>query len=264
MSSTYERARETAIEKRLNFGELTLDLANQELLRRGEPVPLQPQPMRVLILLAQRAGEIVPREELQAAVWEAGTHVDFDQGLNWCIRRIREALGDDAHTPRFIETIPRRGYRLRIDAIQPPRRRQWRMVAAAITIVAVAAVAAIRHERAVTIVILPFDNYSGDPRNDLAANRTTEEIINRVGGVDPEHIRVIDRMTAAKFKRTNECIIHIGQALGAQFVMEGAIQRTRATAALYRVADNTQVWTAAPSPDAAPAVLTAKIAATFR
>src|SRR5215472_1159517 len=111
---------ERAIEKRLNFDELTLDFATGELLRRGEPVPLQPQPMRVLLLLAQRAGEIVPREELQAAVWGSDTHVDFDQGLNWCIRRIREALGDDVRQPRFIETVPRRGYRFRTEAIRKP------------------------------------------------------------------------------------------------------------------------------------------------
>lgn len=257
--------RESAIEKKLNFDEFTLDLANGELLRRGEPVPLQPQPMRVLIELARRAGEIVPREELQAAVWGSDTHVDFDQGLNWCIRRIRESLGDDVRQPRFIDTVPRRGYRFRADAIRKPRRPTRWILAAAAAVIAVAALAMVRvHNRAVTIVILPFDNYSGDPRNDLAANRTTEEIINRVGGIDPTRIRVIDRMTAAKFKRTNECIIHIGQALGAQFVMEGSIQRTRATAALYRVADNTQVWTAAPAPDAAPAIISAKVAATFR
>jgi TolB-like protein len=161
-----------------------------------------------------------------------------------------------------VQTIPRKGYRfLIVPAAKRPRR--W-LAAAAVVALACLAAAGVQRERGVTIVILPFDNFSGDPRNDLAAQATTEEIINRVGGVDPERIRVIDRLTAAKFKRANECIIHIGHALGAAYVMEGSLQRTHATAALYRVADNTQVWATAPRVDAASALISSKIAATFR
>jgi DNA-binding winged helix-turn-helix (wHTH) protein/TolB-like protein len=255
------------MEKRLNFAEFTLDLKNEELLRGGKPIPLQPQPMKVLTLLARRAGEIVPREELHAALWGADTHVDFDQGLNWCIRRIREALDDDVRQPRFVQTIPRKGYRFLAEAIAPvPRahgRGRW-LAAAAIVALACLAAAGVHRARGVTIVILPFDNFSGDARNDVAALATTEEIINRVGGVDPERIKVIDPLTAAKFKRANECIIHIGEALGAQYVMEGSLQKTHATAALYRVADNTQVWATAPRTDGAPALIASKVASTFR
>jgi TolB-like protein len=246
------------MEKRLNIAEFSLDLKNEELLRDGQPVPLQPQPMKVLLLLARRAGELVTREELRAAVWDGDTHVDFDQGLNWCIRRIREALGDDVRQPRFVQTVPRKGYRfLIVPAAKRPRR--W-LAAAAVVALACLAAAGVQRERGMTVVVLPFDNFSGDPRNDVAAQAVTEEIINRVGGVDPERVRVIDRLTAAKFKRTNECIIHIGQALGAQYVMEGSLQKTHATAALYRVADNTQVWATA----AAPAIIAARVESTFR
>jgi len=242
----------------LNFAEFSLDLKNEELLRGGEAIPLQRQPMKVLLLLARRAGEIVTRDELRAAVWGDDTHVDFDQGLNWCIRRIREALGDDVRQPRFVQTIPRRGYRfLIVPVAKRPRRR---LAAAAVVALACLAAAGAHRARGVTIVVLPFDNFSGDPRNDVTAQAVTEEIINRVGGVDPEHIRVIDRLTAAKFRRTNECIIHIGQALRAQYVMEGSVQKTHATAALYRVADNTQVWATA----AAPATIAARVESTFR
>jgi DNA-binding winged helix-turn-helix (wHTH) protein/TolB-like protein len=246
------------MEKRLNFDEFSLDLKNEELMRGGKPVPLQPQPMKVLLLLARRAGEIVTREELRAAVWGAETHVDFDQGLNWCVRRIREALGDDVRRPRFVQTIPRRGYRFLI-VPTATRSRRWQ-AAAAVVLLACLATAGVQRGRGVTVVVLPFDNFSGDPRNDVVAQATTEEIINRVGGIDPERVRVIDRLTAAKFKRTNECIIHIGQALGAQYVMEGSVQKTHATAALYRVADNTQVWATA----AAPAMIAARVESTFR
>jgi hypothetical protein len=96
-----------------------------------------------------------------------------------------------------------------------------------------------------------------------AVSAATEEVINRVGSADPSRLKVIDRLTAAKFKRTNECIIHIGRALGADFVMEGSLLDGRTTAALYRVADNTQVWAAAVEPRARAAAISAKIASTF-
>lgn len=99
----------------------------------------------------------------------------------------------------------------------------------------------------------------------MAATVATEEVINRVGSVDPARLKVIDRLTAAKFRRT-KCIIHIGRQLRADFVMEGSLQKQHATAALYRVADNTQVWAAAVDPrvDVASLVISNKITSTFR
>jgi len=95
----------------LRFGEFELDTQAGELRRRGALVRLQQQPAKVLSLLARRAGELVTREEIRAAVWGGDTFVNYDQGLNFCVRRIRAALDDPARTPRFVETLPRRGYR---------------------------------------------------------------------------------------------------------------------------------------------------------
>src|SRR5215470_11162926 len=95
----------------LRFGPFEVDPASGELRRGGDPIKLPPQPFKVLELLARRGGEVVTREELRAHVWCDDTVVDFEQGLNFCIRRIREVLGDTADAPRFIETLPRRGYR---------------------------------------------------------------------------------------------------------------------------------------------------------
>ena len=105
----------------LRFGVFELDVKNGELRRAGLRLRLQPQPFKVLALLASRAGEVVTREEIQEQIWGNDTFVDFEQGLNFCIKRIRETLGDDAEVPRFIETLPKRGYRFivpveRIDA----------------------------------------------------------------------------------------------------------------------------------------------------
>ena len=96
---------------RLRFGEFELDLEKGELRKNGRPVRLQPQPCRVLSALASRPGELVAREELKHRIWNGTTFVDFEQGLNFCVRQIRLALDDDAESPKFIETVPRRGYR---------------------------------------------------------------------------------------------------------------------------------------------------------
>ena len=95
----------------IRFGLFEFDAASGALTREGVSVRLQPQPARVLAVLVQRAGELVSRDELRTAIWGDATYVDFERGLNFCIAQIRSALGDSAESPRFIETLPRRGYR---------------------------------------------------------------------------------------------------------------------------------------------------------
>jgi eukaryotic-like serine/threonine-protein kinase len=95
----------------LRFDQFELDASAGELRRNGDRIKLPPQPFRVLELLVRRSGEVLTREEIRKRVWQEDTFVDFEQGLNFCIRQIREAVGDTAGTPRFIETLPRRGYR---------------------------------------------------------------------------------------------------------------------------------------------------------
>ncbi len=98
----------------LRFGEFELEPANGLLRRAGIPVKLSPQPYRALTCLVDRAGSLVTREELSRAIWDSRTVVDFEHGLNTCLRQIRRALGEDARDPRLIETVPRLGYRLKI------------------------------------------------------------------------------------------------------------------------------------------------------
>src|SRR5438874_8719974 len=95
----------------LRFGNYELDSQAGRLLRDGQRVKIQPQPLRVLSFLTERPGEIVSREELRARIWGDATFVEFDQGLNYCIRQIRLALRDEAFEPLYIETLPRQGYR---------------------------------------------------------------------------------------------------------------------------------------------------------
>jgi len=93
------------------FGQFELDVDAVELRRQGRRLKVQPQPFKLLVLLARRAGSLVGREDIRTELWPEGTFVDFDQSVNFAVRQIRDVLGDSADRPLYIETIPRRGYR---------------------------------------------------------------------------------------------------------------------------------------------------------
>src|SRR5262245_6526737 len=97
--------------RRVRFGPFEMDFSSGEVLKGGRPAHLPPQPFRILEMLVRRPGDVVTREEIKERLWSDGTVVDFDQGLNSCIYQIRALLNDDADVPRFLETVPRRGYR---------------------------------------------------------------------------------------------------------------------------------------------------------
>src|SRR5262249_11134292 len=104
---------------RLRFGVFDLDLRTGELRKRGLKVRLQEQPFQVLAVLLEKPGELVTREGLRQRLWPADTFVDFDHGLNKAINKVRDALGDSAVSPRFVETVARRGYRFIGDVTVP-------------------------------------------------------------------------------------------------------------------------------------------------
>ena len=101
----------TQTAERIAFGSFELETASGELFRNGRRIRLSGQPADLLVILVRRSGQLVTREELRLALWPEDTFVDFDHGLNNCIRRIRDALGDPSDSPRFIETLPKKGYR---------------------------------------------------------------------------------------------------------------------------------------------------------
>ena len=101
----------SATHRLLKFGVFELNLDTQELRKFGIPLKLRPQPFRLLALLASHAGQIVTREEIQEQLWGEDTYVDFEHGMNKCVKQIRTALGDDVAKPVYIETVPRQGYR---------------------------------------------------------------------------------------------------------------------------------------------------------
>ena len=97
----------------LRFGSFTVDARAREIFKKGKKLEVQPQPTQVLVSLLENAGEVVTREELRQKIWPADTFVDFEHSLNTAIKKLRQALGDNAARPKYIETLPRRGYRFR-------------------------------------------------------------------------------------------------------------------------------------------------------
>jgi TolB-like protein/Flp pilus assembly protein TadD len=213
---------------RLRFETFELDLASGELRKGQTLVRLQPQPFKVLALLARRAGELVRRDEIQKQVWTDDTFVDFDQGLNYCIRQIRSALCDDAEAPGFIETVPRRGYRFLpiVEEISAP------------LLPPVA--------RRVMLAVLPFENLSGEEHQEYFSDGLTDEMIAQLGRLNPQRLRVIARTSAMNYKHTSKSIDVIGRELGVAYVLEGSVRRgadrVRVTAQLIQVSDQTHLW----------------------
>jgi TolB-like protein/DNA-binding winged helix-turn-helix (wHTH) protein len=251
----------------VRFGLFEADLAAGELRKNGLRVKVQEKPFQLLALLLEKGGEVVTRDELREKLWPAGTFVDFDHGLNTAINKLREALGDRAENPRFIETLPRRGYRfiapLSVAARLEPTGKERRPgasflsrgnLAAAGLMLALGSLGVyylfFRAPLAgnsptaaakIMLAVLPFKNLSPDPEQDFFSEGVSEEMIARLGGLHPERLGVIARTTVMQYKNTRKSIAEIGRELGVDYVVEGSVrragERVRITAQLI------EVWT---------------------
>jgi TolB-like protein/DNA-binding winged helix-turn-helix (wHTH) protein len=262
----------------LRFDGFELDLRAGELRKAGVRLRLQGQPIQVLATLLNSAGELVTREELQAQVWPAETFVDFDHGLHNSIARIREALGDSAGTPRYIETLPRRGYRFigpveRVAVeeplpsepaepspsgeapVVPVRSRSRAILVAALLTVLVLAIAAVvlvpilKHRAAATpavrsIAVLPLDNFSGDPAQEYFADGMTDELITDLAKIGA--LRVISRTSVMRYKGTKKSLPEIARELNVDGIIEGSVlrsgQRVRIQAQLLYGPTDKHLW----------------------
>jgi TolB-like protein/DNA-binding winged helix-turn-helix (wHTH) protein/Flp pilus assembly protein TadD len=250
----------------VRFGIFEVDLEAKELRKAGIRIRLQPQPFEILAILVSRPGQIVTREELQQKLWNSGTFVDFERSLNTAVKKLRGALNDDADTPRFIETIPRRGYRF-IDTVIPigvplpegevapiERKRipaQWISASLLILLVlAGAAYLAFRHGPArqstrAMLAVMPFESY--DPKVEpYFVDGLTEELIAELGQLSPSSLGVIARTSAMHYKGTHQTIASIGRDLNVDYVVEGSVRGQddvlRITVQLIRVSDQTHLW----------------------
>jgi DNA-binding winged helix-turn-helix (wHTH) protein len=221
-------------------------------------VKLQSQPARVLAVLLAHAGEIVTRDRLQHELWGSDTHVDFDRGLNYCIAQIRSALGDSAESPRYIETIPKQGYRF-IAPVAPLRQAtpaashtgSYRVATVTIVLLLLVsgALALTRHREPArpTVAVIPFYNESGRPELDSVAKAIGDATVARLASPGRiSRLSVVGNAAALRnpFARTD--VQQAARAAGAAWVVIGQLKGDdtglRLIGHLIRVADMKHVW----------------------
>ena len=256
------------------FSDFEVDLSTGELFQHGRKQRLSGQPADVLRYLIRHAGALVSRDELRSALWPADTFVDFDHGLNSCIQRIRQALGDSVVSPRFIETLPKQGYRFigeirlpeepapglsKVPVLPPQAALRKRSVAqlalGVVLLLCVIAAAWIflfprlrqagsNTNRIRSLAVLPLKNLSGDPAQEYVADGMTEEVIGRLAMI--RGLRVISRTSVMQFKNSKLLAPQIAKTLGVDALVEGSVIREgdkiRVHAQLIRASTDEHFW----------------------
>ena len=257
------------------FDGFEVDRGAFELRRAGRPVPIERIPMELLLLLLERPGQLVTRQEILDRIWGKNVFGDVDNSINTAVRKIRQALHDNPGSPHLLHTVPGKGYRIAVPAVSPQhssmspavvlvkpanllpapvtRTHPWRMWAAiAAALMAIALLVLTYRMRSASplgkamIVVLPFQNLSGDARQDYFADGMTEEMIAQLGSLDPRHLGVIARTSAMLYKGTRKDSAQIARELGVNLLLEGSVRRAndhvRVTAQLIQASDQTHLW----------------------
>jgi TolB-like protein/Tfp pilus assembly protein PilF len=204
---------------RVRFGSFEIDEIAGELRKDGAKIRLQEQPFQILQILLEHPGDVITREDLRKRVWPSDTFVDFDHGINNAIKRLREALGDTAETPRYVETLPRRGYRFigKTECDFPKVR---------------------------SLAVLPLEDLSGDPEREYFADGLTEALITILAKIGD--LRVISRTSAMQYKGVHRPLREIARELDVDTVVEGTVlrvgPRVRITAQLIDAAKESHLW----------------------
>jgi TolB-like protein/DNA-binding winged helix-turn-helix (wHTH) protein len=267
--------------RRFKFGVFEADLRTGELTKLGKRVRLQEQPFQLLTMLLEKPGELVVREELREKLWP-NTIVDFDHGLNKAISKVREALGDSAENPQFIETVASRGYRFLADvavvqreqpetaagdlatyetpslprptgasaSARPPHTFVWKLSGFGIALVLAVFLSwffySERHSLSTihSLAVLPLENLSNDASQDYFADGMTDELTTHLGQISA--IRVISRTSAMTYKKVRKPLAEIARELNVDAVVEGSVlrsgERVRIDAQLIRVPADRQIW----------------------
>lgn len=244
----------------VRFATFEFDPDSGELTRQGRRVPLEGQPARALALLLTHAGAIVSRDDLKQALWNGDVHVDFDRGLAYCISQVRTALGDTADNPRFVETLPKRGFRFIAPVVAsqaseapalPTKDPGLRKGAPALlTLVLIAAVIAIvtfslAGQRPMLAVAI-FDNETGQPAHDGFVAGLSDALVVHLGTLDTTRIGVIGNARTLRMPRSARDLADITAETGASYILLGQLQNheggLRIFAHLIRLEDGTHVW----------------------
>jgi TolB-like protein/Flp pilus assembly protein TadD len=205
---------------RVTFGPFELDLEIGELRKGGRLLKLPPQPATVLCLLVADAGKLVTRDQIRRKLWDDSTFVDYDLALDYCVNRVRAVLGDEARSPTYVETLPRRGYRF----IAPVARR--------------------RRFTEPTLAVLPFENLNGDPAREYFADGVTAALISELGRIPA--LRVLSRQSVLHLKGSRRTVEEIAGDLEVDGVIEGATlhegTRVRVTVQLVLADPERHAW----------------------
>jgi len=237
--------------RRLSFGAFEADLHSGELLKYGNRVRLQAKPFQLLVMLLEHPGELVTREEICSRLWTADTFVDFDRSLGTALNKIREVLNDSAAEPRFVETLPRRGYRFIASVsvvksdpepespaenlAKAPTRSRFFNYAVGISVlllsVSIGAVSSrwwlpklsgpppVR-----SIAVLPLLNLSNDPEQQFFAEGMTDELITDLAQISS--LRVTSRTSVMTYLGTRKPAAQIARELGVDALVEGSVLRS--------------------------------------
>jgi TolB-like protein/DNA-binding winged helix-turn-helix (wHTH) protein len=254
-----------------HFGAFTVDARTGELSHAGRRAPLRDQSVQLLLALLEQPGELVTRDQLRRRLWAADTFVDFDRSLNKAVNHLREALGDSAEQPNFIETLPRKGYRFIAPVTcsggegviappaDPPRRamRRWFplsvMLTAGVAIGIGAGIAGTRKwlasrgsasPRISALAVIPLENLSRDHEQQYFADGLTDALITDLARMGP--LRVTSRTSVMQYRGTKKSIREIGRELNVDAVVEGTVtragNRVRVTAQLIQVSTDMHLW----------------------
>jgi len=207
------------------FGAFEVDFQSRKLRKHGMRSRLEEQPFQILEMLLDRAGQVATRKSLREKLWP-NTLVGYEYSLNTAVNKLRELLGDSAQSPRFIETVPRVGYRFiapvtRLRRASSPAEKKMLMA-------------------------LPFENLSDSRERDYFADGLTEEMISQLGKLDPKRLGVIARTSAIQYKAAKKTIGEIAQELNVDYILEGSVRRdgkrVRITTQLIETRAQTHLW----------------------
>lgn len=219
------------------FGTFEFDRETGELRRNGRVIALEPQPAKALGLLLSKPGDVVTREELKAAVWGSETHVDFDRGIAYCISQVRTALSDNAENPRFIQTIPRVGFKFIAPVAPVAPVAPARSFNAWVTIPLILALAAVTvgivvetvrtppQQGRVVIAVSVFDNETGNADYDRRVAGLSDLVVERLAKLDPNRVAVIGNAPILRQSRNTRNLKAIAANVKADYVLLGQLQQ---------------------------------------